>query len=203
MPLSLRSIALLFAALLPLKAAAFTFKDDRAWSDPSRFGAAVKYTGLSYHPGGGENEEHYLRSLDDKDYWVVLVGAEADADYAVHKWMLVRFSTSLYKDCADLWAGYFHLGFRANFIPTARLRLRVGVGPTYLWRQNWNHRVKGYSKDSFFGEATEDTFQGRFISYGGDMEAEWKAWDHLALVYSVIPGYPEVIQNSVGLRWTF
>jgi hypothetical protein len=200
MHLSLRRIAFAFALLLPLHAFA---QSNLSWSDPSRFGAAVKYTGLSYHPGGGENEEHYLRSLDSRDFWVVLLGAQVDVDYALHKYLLVRASTSLYKDCADVWAGYYHLGFRAQVMPTDRLALRVGIGPTYLWRQNWFHRVKGYTKDSFFGPATEGAFQGKFIWYGGDVEAEWKAWDKLSLVYSVIPGYPEVIQNSLGLRLTF
>jgi hypothetical protein len=187
--LLLASIAPAAAGLIPL--------------DPDRFGAGLKYTGLSYHPGGGENEEHYLRSLDSKDYWVVLVGLQGDVDYRVHRFLLLRASTSLYKDCADLWAGYYHFGFRANWDVTDRFAARVGIGPTYLWRQNWAGKVKGYTKDSFFGPATGGNFQGKFIWYGGDVEAEWKAWDRVSLAYSVIPGYPEVIQNSIGVRFTF
>ncbi len=171
--------------------------------DPSRFALGLNYTGLSYHPGGGENEEHYLRSLDDKDYWVVLIGLQANADYKVNKWLYLRAATSVYKDCADLFAGYYHLGFRANWDVTDRFSMRIGVGPTYLWRQNWNGKVKGYTKDSFFGPATGGDFQGKGIWYGGDAEFEWKAWDKVSLVYAVIPGYPEVIQNSIGMRLTF
>jgi hypothetical protein len=179
------------------------------WLDPSRFGVGAKYMGLSYHPGGGENEEHYLRSLDDKDYWVVLVGAQLDADYralelpALRSSLMIRASTSFYKDCSDLWAGFYHLGFRANWDATPRFSVRIGVGPTYLWRQNWFGRVKGYTKDSFFGKATGGDYQGKYISYGGDFEAEWRAWPKVSLVYGCIPGWPEVIQNSVGLRRTF
>jgi hypothetical protein len=171
--------------------------------DPSRFALGLNYTGISYHPGGGENEEHYKRSLDDKDYWVWLLGFQANADYKLHRYFYVRTATSLYRDCADLWAGYYHLGFRANYDFTDRFSMRIGIGPTYLWRQNWAGKVKGYEKDSFFGDATGGGFQGKLIFYGGDAEAEWKAWDRVSLVYAIIPGWPEVIQNSVGMRLTF
>ncbi len=170
---------------------------------PQRFVAGLNYTGLTYHPGGGENIEHYKRSLDDKDYWVVLVGLQADVDYKLHRFFYLRATTAFYKDCSDLWAGYYHLGFRANWDVTDRFSLRIGIGPTYLWRQNWFGRVKGYTKDSFFGAAKGGDYQGAFIWYGGDVDVEWKAWEHLSLVYSVIPGYPEVITSSAGLRWNF
>ncbi|MEO7427040.1 MAG: hypothetical protein ABI036_17765 [Fibrobacteria bacterium] len=170
---------------------------------PERFAAALKYTGLTYHPGGGENTEHYKRSLDANDYWVILVGFQGDADYKLHRFFYVRASASLYQDCAELWAGYYHLGFRANWDVNDKISLRIGIGPTYLWRQNWFGRVKDYEKDSFFGAAKGGDFQGAFIWYGGDADVEWKAWDKLSLVYSVIPGYPEVITSSLGLRYNF
>lgn len=188
---------------LIIAAAALSARSQPGLLDPGRYAGAVKFTGLSYHPGGGENIEPYKRALDDKDFWVLLVGLETDADYKLHRFLYVRASTSLYKDCADVWAGYFHLGFRANWDVTDRFSLRIGIGPTQLWRENWYGKVAGYEKDSFFGDASPGTFQGRFIWYGGDVEAEWKAWDRFSLVYSVIPGYPEVVQSSIGLRYGF
>jgi hypothetical protein len=173
------------------------------WLAPSRFAIGLKYTGLTYHPGGGENEEHYKRSLDSKDFWVLQVGAQADVDYIVNRFFYIRAANALYRDCSDLWAGFHHIGFRANWDATERLSLRIGVGPTFLWRQNWFGKVKGYTKDSFFGPATGGSFQDAFIWYGGDGDVEWRAWDKVSLLYSVIPGYPEVIQNSVGLRYRF
>jgi hypothetical protein len=169
---------------------------------PERFGAGLKYTGLSYHPDGGEHEG-YPRKLDDAAYWVLLIGAELDADWRPFRYLYLRGSTSLYKDCADLWAGYYHLGFRANYDLGERVGVRIGIGPTYLWRQNWLHRVDGYYRDSFFGDSTHGDFQAKFIWYGGDAEIEWKADRHVSLVYSVIPGWPEVIQSSAGFRYTF
>jgi hypothetical protein len=176
---------------------------EKSLFDPSHFAANLKYTGITYHPGGGENIEHYKRALDNEDYWVLLIGFQADADYLLRPFLYLRASTSLYRDCSDLWAGYYHLGFRANWDATEKLSLRIGIGPTYLWRQNWFGVVKGYTKDSFFGPATGGDFQGAFVWYGGDAEIVWKLNSKMAVLYSVIPGYPEVIQNSIGMRFSF
>lgn len=197
-----RSIPALAGLLLAAAVPHAAFDPASPLLDPSRFGAGLKFTGLSYHPDGGENEG-YPRQLDDKAFWVLLLGGEADLDWRPHRFLYVRASTSFYKDCADLWAGYYHLGFRANYDIGERVGLRIGIGPTYLWRQNWYGRVAGYRRDSFFGEPTGGDYQGAFIWYGGDAEAEWKLNDRAAFVYSVIPGWPEVIQSSIGMRYTF
>lgn len=173
------------------------------WLAKERFAAGLKFTGLTYHPDGGENEEPYPRSLDSEDFWVLQVGAQADGDYLLHKYLYLRASTSLYRDCADVWAGFFHFGFRANYDTPIGLSFRVGVGPTLIWRENWLGVVKGYKRDSFFGAARPGTFQSAFIYHGGDFEVEYKAWEHVSLVYSVIPGWPEVIHNSAGARYSF
>ena len=198
------SILIRLSALL-LAAAALTLpaRADTGLLDPGRFAVGLNYTGITYHPGGGENDEPYKRALDDGDFWVLLVGFQANADYKLHRFVYLRTATSAYKDCSDLWAGFYHFGFRANWDATKRLSLRIGVGPTLLWRENWYGKVKGYQKDSFFGAASGGKYQSAFIWHGGDAEAEWKASDRISLVYAMIPGYPEVIQNSLGLRMNF
>lgn len=196
--LSLLGLAL---ALAPLASAADT--ETPAWLAPERFAVGLKYTGLTYHPDGGENEEPYKRSLDDRDFWVVQVGGQLDGDYKVNRWFYLRSSTSLYRDCADVWAGFFHFGFRANYDSPFGVSFRVGVGPTFIWRENWLGVVKGYKRDSFFGAAKDETFQTAFLWHGGDVEVEWQAWDRVSLVYSMIPGWPEVLHNSMGARYAF
>lgn len=49
---------LILIAMAPARA-----QEGLAYLDPARFAANLKYTGLSYHPGGGENLDHYKRSL--------------------------------------------------------------------------------------------------------------------------------------------
>jgi hypothetical protein len=195
---ALSAICILGAAS-PARAA---YDPDAPLNAPERFGIGLKYTGLSYHPDGGEHEG-YPRKLDAAAFWVLLIGTEVDADWRPFRYLYIRGSTSLYRDCADVWAGFYHLGFRANYDLGERVGVRIGIGPTYLWRQNWFGRVDGYSKDSFFGNASGGDFQSKFIWYGGDAEVEWKAGRQVSLVYSLIPGWAEVIQSSVGFRLTF
>ena len=196
------ALAAALGLCVPVSAQAAAYDPQAPWNAPERFGVGLKYTGISYHPDGGEHEG-YPRKLDDAAFWVLLVGAQVDADWRPYRYLYLRGSTSLYRDCADVWAGYYHLGFRADYDIGERVGVRVGIGPTYLWRQNWLHRVDGYHKDSFFGDSTHGDFQTRFIWYGGDAEIEWKASDRISLVYSLIPGWPEVIQSSAGFRYTF
>ncbi len=201
--IGLFSLSSFLTLLTPMANFAQTTSSQPSWFAPERFAVNVKYTGLSYHPGGGENIEHYKRSLDDKDFWVILVGGQTDIDYIANRFFYLRATTSLYKDCSDLWAGFYHFGFRANWDATEKLSMRLGIGPTLLWRENWFGKVKGYTRDSFFGPASGGDFQTAFIWYGGDLDVEWKLNKNIAAVYSMIPGYPEVIQNSLGLRYAF
>ena len=167
-----------------------------------RFGANLEFVGLTYHPGGGENEG-YPRQLDDGAYWVILLGAQADFDWYFHRYGLIRSSATLNKDCADVWGGFFHLGPRLNLPLGERFVFRIGIGPTLVWRQNWVGKVKGYNHDSFYGDDTTGTFQSRFIWYGGNIDLEWKIRPDVSLVYGNIPGWPHIITSSIGARYSF
>lgn len=163
----------------------------------------AKYFGLTYHPDGGENEG-YPRQLDSKAYWVLEVGAQVDAERQILPWLSLRTSHSLYRDCADAWAGFDHIGFRTTWHATDRLALRIGIGPTFLWRQSWLGRVEGYHRDSFFGDVDSAAdYQDAFLWYGGDVEASWMFNPRWGLVVSVIPGWPEVISTALGVRREF
>jgi hypothetical protein len=168
----------------------------------NRFAVGLNYYALTYHPGGGGAV--YPRQLDSKAYWVVQVGGEGYADYYVTRWLLVRGGGALYRDCADVWAGHAHLGFRLNWAPADRLAFRIGIGPTFLWRESWLGKVKNYRADGFFGRpARGDRFQSAWIWYGGSMEAEVKLRKRLGLIYNFVPGYPYVMTSSLGLRTGF
>jgi hypothetical protein len=173
-----------------------------AWMPEHPWAANFLLMGLTFHPDGGENEG-YPRQLDDEAYFVIMPGMQADLDYQFHRYALARFSTSLYRDCADVWSGFFHLGPRVNLPIGERFVFRVGIGPTYLWRQNWFGVVAGYRKDSFYGDGKPGDFQTKFLWYGGDLDFEWKLNPKVSLIYANIPGWPEVITSNVGLRYTF
>jgi hypothetical protein len=167
-----------------------------------RFGANLQFMGLTYHPDGGENED-YPRKLDDRAFWVLQVGLEGDFDWYFHRYGLVRTSVTLNRDCADVWSGFFHIGPRVNVPLGERFVFRIGIGPTLIWREHWYGKVAGYRRDSFYGGDTTGTFQSKFIWHGGNVDFEWKIKPTISLIYSVIPGWPEIITSSFGARYSF
>lgn len=168
----------------------------------NKFALGANYYALTYHPGGGGTV--YPRQLDPEAYWVLQVGAEAYADRYVTRWFLLRGAASLYRDCADVWAGFAHFGFRFNWAPDPRYALRIGLGPSLLWRESWLGKVKRYRSDGFFGRPKPtDRFQTAWIGYGGNIEAEAKLGRGWGLVYSLVPGFPFVVTSSLGLRAGF
>jgi hypothetical protein len=173
--------------------------DDPAFQ---RFAFGLNYYALTYHPNGGGAD--YPRELDSEAYWVLQIGGEAMADYYLNRWFLLRAAGSLYRDCADVWAGHAHLGFRLDWRIAPRFSARIGIGPTFLWRENWYGVVDRYRSDAFFGRPGKgDRFQNAWIWYGGNIEAEMRLGRGLGLVYSLVPGYPFVMTSSLGLRAGF
>lgn len=189
--------------LLPLLlSVAGSFAPSSLPDSESTWAVNAKYFALTYHPGGGDHEG-YPRKLDDAAYWVLQVGGVVDLDRKLNSWLLARTSVALYKDCADVWAGYLHLGPRLQWSPLSDLTLRVGIGPTFLWRENWLYHVEGYTRDSFFGTPDSSRFQTAFLWYGGDVEAQWHVKGPWSVVTSVVPGWPHVLTASAGLRREF
>jgi hypothetical protein len=63
-----------------------------------------------------------------------------------------------------VWAGFGHFGFRFEWEPTPPVALRIGIGPSFLWRESWLGVVERYRADGFFGRpAPEDRFQSAWI----------------------------------------
>jgi hypothetical protein len=166
------------------------------------FAANYKYMGVTYHPGGGNGD--YKTALDSTGYIVIQLGVETDLDYYLNKYFLLRASASLYKDCAFVWSGFFHFGFRANLPIGEKFQARLGIGPSLIWRENWYRHVDWYTGDGFYGhEYEEGPIQTAFLWYGGNVEFQYDFNDKWAFVYSLVPGYPQVFTSSFGLRQTF
>ncbi len=170
--------------------------------DSNHFAGNLLFTGLTYHPGGGEHE-NYPRKLDNAAYWVLQVGGQGDLDWYLHRYVLMRGSVALFRDCEDVWSGFFHLGPRLNLPIGPKFVFRIGIGPTLIWRQTWYGVDSTYHGDSFYGRDSTTTFQSRFLWYGGNLDFEWKLGPHFSLLYSNLPGWPHVVTNSIGARYSF
>ena len=99
--------------------------DNAAWH------LSVQYLGLTWHPGGGGSPEVYPLKCEKKGYLVPEVGAAGNIDRRLNRLFFLRFTVSLYKDCAFLTAGCLHAGPRIQYT-RGRNSLNLGIGPILL-----------------------------------------------------------------------
>jgi hypothetical protein len=160
---------------------------------------SFQYLGLTYHPDGGTTPEVYPLKLDRKAYLVLDVGIAANLDYRLGKFIFLRFTSSLYKDCAFVTAGCFHMGPRLQYGWKKNL-INLGVGPILSFREDW-HQFKEYQTDDFYGDRVHGNWQYRFFFYAVELEYLRRINDHLDFQYSLIPGAPLVITSLFGIRF--
>ena len=166
------------------------------------FAVNLKYFGLAMHTFPAHWD--YDLAIDKKGYAVLQIGGEADLDFYLNNYFLLRASANVYKDCFNLWAGAYHFGFRANFPVGERWEFRIGIGPTVIWRQNWWKHVDRFGGDFFYGtDEKTGNFETAFLWWGGNSEMEYYLWDKTSFVLTMIPGIPQVFIFSVGVRQHF
>jgi hypothetical protein len=160
---------------------------------------SFQYLGLTLHPHGGNTPEVYPLKLDKKAYLVLSVGAAANLDYRLNDSFFVRFTSSLYKDCAFVTAGCIHAGPRVRYSRGGN-RLNAGIGPIFSFREDW-HRFKGYQGDEFYGDRIFHGWQYRLFWTAIELEYLRRINDSTEFQWSVIPGAPLVITSMVGIRF--
>jgi len=164
----------------------------------SRWYLSFQYLGLTYHPDGGTTPEIYPLKLDRKAYFDLNVGLAANIDYNLNKHFFLRFTTSLYKDCAFVTAGCFHAGPRFQY-SWKKNRIDLGIGPIFSYREDW-HQFPEYTTDDFYGDRVYGKWQYRFFPFAIELEYLRKLNDHLEFQYSLVPGAPLVMTSLFGVR---
>ncbi|MGE5457906.1 MAG: hypothetical protein ACM3RX_06090 [Methanococcaceae archaeon] len=165
----------------------------------SRWYLSFQYLGLTYHPEGGTTPEIYPLKLDKKAYLDVNVGLAVNLDYNLNKYFFLRFTSSLYKDCAFVTAGCFHAGPRVQY-SWKKNRINFGIGPIFSYREDW-HQFPEYQTDDFYGDRVHGKWQYRFFPCAVEFEYLRKLNDHLEFQYSLVPGAPLVITSMFGIRF--
>jgi hypothetical protein len=193
------SILTLFIMLFLLPPLISAQSADSASGKSSHWYLSFQYLGLTYHPDGGTTPEIYPLKLDKKAYLDVNVGVAANLDYSLNKYFFLRFTTSLYKDCALVTAGCFHAGPRVQY-SWKKNRINLGIGPIFSYREDW-HQFPEYQKDDFYGDRVHGKWQYRFFPFAVELEYLRKLNDHLEFQYSVVPGAPLVITSLFGIRF--
>jgi hypothetical protein len=160
---------------------------------------SLQYLGITYHPDGGTTPEVYPLKLDEKAYVVVNVGLAANLDYSLGKYSFLRFTSTLYQDCAFVTAGCFHFGPRLQY-GWKKSRINIGIGPILSFREDW-HQFKEYQDDDFYGDRVNGQWQYRFFLYAIELEYLRRINDHVEFQYSLIPGAPLVFTSLFGFRF--
>ena len=161
-----------------------------------------KYFGLTFHPRGDDNAELMPLNPDGKGYLVFNIGGSvAYEQYFVQDKFSVKAIQALYADCAMQFAGFTHLGVRAVIFQIGRHSLNGGLGPTLVFRRNWSD-LEGYnSNTSFFGGDPNDKWQYKMIWYAGEFEYNYRLSDRADFSTSFVPGYPNIMSLSFGVRY--
>lgn len=166
----------------------------------SRWYLSLQYLGLTYHPDGGTTPEIYPLKLDKKAYLDLEVGVTANLDYSLGKYAFLRFTSSLYKDCAFVTAGCVHSGPRVQYA-WRKNSFNLGIGPIFSFREDW-HQFPEYQGDDFYGDRVSGRWQYRFFPAAIELEYLRKINDKLEFQYSLIPGAPLVITSLFGVRFS-
>lgn len=178
----------------------FTFSERLTAQD----NIGIKFFGLSIHPKGEKDNAFLMpNKLDKNAYLVMNFGAEIMYEKFLHKDILsVKVVQALYSDCAEKLAGFSHIGIRAKIFKIGRHSLFGGIGPTLVFRRNWQE-MSGYVNPNRFKGEVNDKWQCLFLWYGGEFEYKYLISDRIDFSASFIPGYPDLMSLAVGVNLKF
>lgn len=161
----------------------------------------IKYFGLSMHLKESPYPEIFPHRLDRKGYLVLNIGGIAGYErFVVRDVLSIRVEQGIYTDCASAFAGFSHIGWRGLIFRKGRHSLNGGIGPTLVYRRDWNE-IEGYEDDGYFNRSGK--WQYRFYWYGGEFEYNYKLKERLELSATLVPGIPELMSVGLGIRRSF
>ncbi|CAN5913168.1 hypothetical protein BH24BAC1_BH24BAC1_03160 [soil metagenome] len=182
--------------------ATFCFLCPLAWAPPAgaqqRQALTVKAFGLSYHLKPARNPDLFPNRLDKQGLAVLNYGLLTGYDRYVYREVLhVRVQQGLYADCTASFAGFWHLGWRARLLQAGRHTLNGGIGPTLVFRRDWN-RIPGYEDDGYFRQGRG--WQYKFYWYAGELEYNFRVNQKSEFSLTLVPGLPELVSFGFGIR---
>lgn len=162
----------------------------------------IKFFGLSIHPKG-EKENAFLmpNKLDKNAYLVMNFGAEFMYEKFLYKDIIsIKVIQALYADCAEMLGGFSHIGIRAKIAKNEKHSFYGGIGPTLVYRKNWQ-KIEGYVNPNKFKGSIAENWQYLFLWYGGELEYKYTMTDKLDFSVSFVPGYPDLMSLAFGINF--
>lgn len=163
---------------------------------------ALHFFGLSFHPHGAiENAPFMPNKFDEDAKFVMNFGAVLSYEKFFYKDIFsVKFGQAFYADCTESFAGFSHIGFRARIFQISRHSLRGGIGPTLIFRRNWN-RIEGTTDFQQFKGDKDAFWQYMFIWYGGEFIYSYHINEKFDCSLNFVPGYPDLMNLSIGVNY--
>ena len=164
----------------------------------------IKLFGLSIHPKGEKDNAFLMpNKLDKNAYLVMNFGAEIMYEKFLYKDIVsAKIVQALYVDCAEKLGGFSHIGIRAKIFKIDRHSLYGGIGPTLVFRRNWQE-MSGYVNPNRFKGDVNEKWQQLFLWYGGEFEYKYIISDRIDFSASFIPGYPDLMSLAAGVNYKF
>lgn len=174
-----------------------------AWGDDAQKSHAwfLKYFPLVIHPTEPRLNEYYTHDISGDGLVALGVGAVGGVDiYNEENSLGIRFMQGLYEDCAGLFSGFTHLGFRHRLIDTGTQNLYWGIGPTFIFRENWR-RFPNYEGHRILED--HGKWEYALIWYGGEIEYNYRLSEDLEFSVTLIPAVPDLIMLGFGVKVWF
>lgn len=160
---------------------------------------SAQWIGLVFHPKGGTYPHRYIRKLDPEAYFVVEHGIILTYEHRVFDRGYIKGGAALNLDCANVIAGFFHIGLHYQVLNKKRHILSAGLGPTLVFREDW-HQFPEYVSDEFFKESVHGKWQYRFVIFG-NIEYNYLVSKKLLLSVSLIPAGHLLMTFTFGVKY--
>lgn len=159
----------------------------------------IRYFGLTMHPEGNQQWRLMPTRLDDEGKYVVNYGLVAGYEQLTRfDWLSWKVTQGFYTDSGFLPSGHTHIGFRIIMFPHKKFNLRIGFGPSLVYRKSW------YSKEGYQDTHIFKRYKGlqyKFVWYGGEIEFDYKLSDRWDLSANLLPGVPLFVSANIGVRY--
>lgn len=155
---------------------------------------------MTWHLGGDEMAFLQPNRLIEDATLVPNWGGVIHYERFIYKRRLsLKVAQGAYSDCARLFAGHTHLAFRLNLLNGKKHDLRLGFGPTWVYRESWE-RFPGYVQNNPYLKSKGD-WQHAFVWYGGSVEYDYRINDRFSANFHAIPGLPDFFTFGIGFRY--
>ena len=169
----------------------------------------VKILLLTIHVSNNtiQNGEVYKRKLTSDGRVVITPGLEVYYEKDIGSDFLqidgLRFTVGGYYDSIDHKSGYVAVMPRWGIPLGGKSEVNLGLGPALIFRETWN-TVPWYLDDGKFNESDHflPGYQYKFI-LGGDVGLHYEITPRMQGIWSIVPGIPYIIAQSLGIQRSF